>query len=157
MDKVKAAKRIGQGVGIGAAAVLVVALGLGAYTVFSGAGSNTNASATSYTAPVSDSVAPPTQDMTEAQSIYDQQVAQAAAAAQAAADALAAQQAAAQTAAKKAAESVAPTGPIKCPAGSNAQQYDDNNNATACLPNICMNGIGGPGQPTNEQCLVFKP
>lgn len=51
----------------------------------------------------------------------------------------------------------APAAPIACPAGSTAQGYDGNNNATACIPNICVNGIGGPGQPTNAQCVVFKP
>lgn len=93
----------------------------------------------------------------------EQQKATDAAAAAAAAQA-AAQAAASKVAPKTATKSSTTTNvvpadnaPIACPAGSTVQAYDDNNNATACIPDICTSGIGGPGQPTNEQCPVFKP
>lgn len=155
MDKVKAAKRIGRGVGIGAAAALVVALGLGAYTVFSGAGSKVDVASTSYTGPVVESVAPPAQDMTAAQSLYDQQIA-AAAAAQAQAQATAAAQA------KSAAVSTTPVptqttapAPIRCPAGSQANSGDAGND-TSCFPVICFHII--LPDPAHPECVTpFKP
>lgn len=140
----------------GAAAVLAIALGTGGYAFASG---STQAAADTYTAPISQSVAPTAQDDAAAQSIYDQQIAQAkaeaeaAAAAKAAADAAAAQAAADAAAKQTAVKSV--TAPIKCPAGSTANSGDGGND-TSCFPDICFH-ITLP-DPAHPECdTPFKP
>lgn len=152
MDKTRRISRLS------AAAVLAVSLGVGGYA-FAASGTNSQAAADTYTGPVAESVAPPAQDDAAAQSIYDQQVAQAkaeaeaAAAAQAAADAAAAQ--AAADAAKAPARQSTSTGPIKCPAGSQANSGDGGND-TSCFPEICFR-ITLP-DPAHPECVTaFKP
>jgi hypothetical protein len=77
-----------------------------------------------------------------------------AAAAQAAAD-LAAQQAAQRQAATNQGSSDSPTGPIKCPAGSQANSGDGPND-TSCFPTICFHiQLPDPGHPECE--VAFKP
>lgn len=88
----------------GAAAVLAIALGTGGYAL---ASTPTQATADTYTAPVAESVAPPAQDDAAAQSIYDQQIAQAKAEAEAAAAAQAKAEAGAAAAAQAAADAAA--------------------------------------------------
>jgi len=109
--------KIGNGISISAALVLTAGLAFGGYTVLHGAGQH--AAAATYTAPVADSVAAPTQDMTAAQSIYDQQVAQAAADAAAQAAALkAAQDAAAAAAAPQKVATSTTYAPGQAPKGT---------------------------------------
>ncbi len=99
--------KIGNRITIGVGAVVIAGLAFGGYSMFHGEGQQ-HAQAVTFTAPVAESVAAPTQDMTAAQSIYDQQVAHAAAAAEAKA---AADAAAAKLAADKTAKQVATTTP----------------------------------------------
>lgn len=93
---------------------------------------------------------------------------QAAIDAKAAADALATQQAAAAAAAQAAAAvapvpvkpraaTVAPAGPIRCPAGSQANSNDGTND-TSCFPVKCFTMVVDPSDPASAECLTaFKP
>lgn len=85
--------------------------------------------------------------------------AEAAAAAQAAADAEAARIAAEQAAAAQEQPApgagTAPSGPIKCPAGSSANSGDGQND-TSCLPDICFH-IALPDAAHPECDVAFRP
>lgn len=153
MDK----KKLGNGIGIGAALAVTAALAVGGYSILHGAGQSATADVATYTGPVASSVAPPAQDDAAAQSIYDQQIAQEQTAAAAAAAAqVAVQQAAAQAAADAAKKAAAQTtGPIKCPAGSQANSGDGGND-TSCFPEICFHLV--LPDPAHPECVTpFKP
>ena len=100
----------------------------------------------------------------EAAKVAAEKAAAAKAAAEAAAKAaaLAAQQAAQQQASQQAVQSApqqqaasAPSGPIRCPAGSSANSNDGVND-TSCFPNICFT-IQVPN-PAHPECdVAFKP
>lgn len=95
-------------------------------------------------------------DKAAADALAAQQAAEAAAA-QAAAEAQAAADAAARAAAEDepSDDAPAPSGPIKCPAGSQANSGDGGND-TSCFPDICFH-ITLP-DPAHPECVTaFKP